>query len=317
MKLFLAPMQGMTIANYRNQHHKLFGGFDEYHAPFVSTSDVRKVGKPLFKDILPENNDPETHLVPQLLSNNGKDFRYYANLITEFGYKEINFNVGCPFPTVTKKKKGSGLLQYPELLKDILDEATKDDHYDLTVKMRLGYNELSEGLEVMKLLNTYDLKGVTIHGRTGIQKYTGTVDLDAFETLYQACDHKVTYNGDIFTVEDYKRIQDRFPDIDQFMLGRGALTDPFLASEIKGATYAPELKMNMLTDFHESIFHYFKETLSGDKHICDKMKEFWMHMSVNVDHDGKFYKKIKKCRHVNDYLAIVHQQLKNGHWHKV
>lgn len=301
MKLYFAPMQGMTTANYRNHHQRIFGGFDAYCAPFIATSDVRKVGKPLFKDIVPENN-LNINILPQLISNNAQDFNYYAKLLVEMGYDEINLNMGCPYATVTKKKKGSGIMQHPRLVRKILEEACKEDSYDMTVKIRLGMEDLDEGFEIMDVLNDYPLKNVTIHGRTGLQKYEGTVDLDAFEALYKYCQHDVIYNGDIFTVEDYQRIQKRFPDIDKFMLGRGALQDPFLGAAIKGVFYSQDEKMAMIKELHDSIYNHYAKVLYGDKHLCDKMKEFWMHTSLHLDPSGKLLKKIRKARTSAEYM---------------
>lgn len=313
MELYFAPMQGMTTANYRNHHHKIFGGFDAYCAPFIATSDVRKVGKPLFKDILPENNI-DMNILPQLISNKGQDFDYYANLLLELGYKEINLNMGCPYATVTKKKKGSGILQYPKIVKDIL-EASCHKPYDVTVKMRLGMEDLDEGFEIMEVLNAYPLKNVTIHGRTGLQKYEGTVDLEAFEALYEACQHEVIYNGDIFTVEDYKKIQTRFPRITKFMLGRGALQDPFLGAAIKGAVFSNEEKMQMIKQLHDGVYDHYKNVLYGDKHLCDKMKEFWMHTSLHLDPSGKILKKIRKSRTSSEYMIHANKLLDpNNQW---
>lgn len=308
MKLHLAPIQGVTVSSYRTKHHEIYGGIDTYYAPFISTASETRVGNKLFKDILPEVNEGIT-LIPQLLGNNGKDFRHYANIITSFGYDEINWNIGCPFPTVAKKKKGSGILPYPEMVRAFLDEALKDDHYDVTVKLRLGYEDLDEGVEIIKTLNKYPLKGIAIHARTGMQKYTGTVDLDAFEVLYKMSDHDVTYNGDIFTVEDFKRIQTRFPDIREFMLGRGLLQNPLLAAEIRGESFTMDERLDKLDQFHLSIFNYYQELLSGERHLLDRMKEFWHYAAVDIDPSRKMLKKIKKTKNLTDYKQLVNQLL--------
>jgi len=308
MNIILAPMQGMTMAYYRTFHNEIFGGVDDYYAPFISTTNKESSSPSLFKDLLPESNT-SVNVIPQLLGKNGSDFRYYASKIVEMGYKEINWNIGCPFHTVTKKTKGSGILPHPDLIKAFLDEVCKDTTYDLTIKMRLGLHHLDEGIKVVDLINDYPLKGVIIHGRTGDQKYTGTVDLDAFEVLYKASKHEVTYNGDIFTFDDYAKVRDRFPDIQNYMLGRGALRDPFLPSILKGNDIPAEQKMDKIREFHEAVFNHYKKKLSGDRHVCDKMKEFWMYMSFNIDPNGKHIKKIRKSRSLGAYLDACNQML--------
>lgn len=309
MKLSLAPIQGMTLAHYRNQFSEIFGGIDDYYSPFIATCDMRKADSSLFKDLLPKFNKDSLNLIPQLLGNNASDFRYFASTIVDMGYKEINWNIGCPYPTVTKKKKGSGILPYPDMIRTLLDEVCSDDSYDLTIKMRLGLESHEEGIKIIKLLNDYPLKGVIIHGRTGAQKYSGEVDLDSFEILYSACKHEVTYNGDIFTYDDFKRISERFPLIENFMLGRGALRNPFLPFMIKNNGVPAEDKLIKIKEFHDSIYKHYKSILSGDTHVCDKMKEFWYYTSDLVDPSGKSLKKIKKCRTCESYSEVVNKML--------
>lgn len=309
MKIILAPIQGVTFAHYRNLHAQIFGGVDTYYAPFIATTNVKNIGMKVFKDILPEYNDQSIHVLPQLIGKEGNDFRKYANIITELGYKEIDWNIGCPYHTVTKKKKGSGILPYPRMIRTFLEEVCKDTHYDLTVKMRLGYEDYDEGIEVIKILNEYPIKGVTIHGRTAEQLYNGHVDLDAFDRLYEICEHEVTYNGDIFTKEDFDRIQNRYPKINHFMLARGALRDPFLPAAIKGVSVPDNKKLEIIKDFHDGVYNHYRDILSGDKHLTDKMKEFWYYTSTHLDHDGKFMKKIRKVKSREAYLDIVHQML--------
>ncbi len=311
MKLSLAPIQGMTIASYRNAYARLFEGIDEYYSPFIATSDINKVSNQLLKDLLPERNSSDIKLIPQLLSNNGEDFCAFASAIVNLGYKEINWNIGCPFPMVTNKRKGSGLLPYPNMIREFLDRVCSDNTYTLTVKMRLGLDTIEQGLSVIEVLNDYPLGGVIIHARTGLQMYTGKVDLDAFETLASACKHEITYNGDIYTYNDFLNISRRFPEIKNYMLGRGALCDPFLPGRIKGNQVPQAEKIGMVRKLHEELFDYYRSILSGDKHLCDKMKEFWSYVSIHMDITGKFMKKIKKCNNSAAYLDAVNMLFSN------
>lgn len=305
MKLFLAPLQSMTTACYRNAFARIFGGIDEYYAPFIATAVHEKVPHSLLKDLLPERNDTGLKVIPQLLGNNGADFRTFASAIAALGYKEINWNIGCPFPMVTNKKKGAGILPYPEMIKEFLDTVCSHNTYTLTVKMRLGLNHPEEGLPVMEVLNQYPLGGVILHARTGIQMYTGKVDQGSFEAMASACKHQITYNGDIVTCSDFLQVSRRFPAVNNFMLGRGALRDPFLPAAIKGKIIPAQNKMDRIRALHAEIFDYYKSILSGDRHVCDKMKEFWSYLSVHTDKDGRFMKKLKKCHNLAAYLAAV------------
>lgn len=314
MKLFLAPIQGMTIAFYRNLYAELFGGIDAYYAPFIAINSGRKVKSPIFKDILPQANQEAVTVVPQLLGNNSEDFRFYASTIADMGYKEINWNIGCPFPKVTKKKKGSGILPHPDMINDFLSQVCLDDSYELTVKMRLGLHDVEEGMKVIDILNDYPLKGVILHGRTGDQKYEGTVDLEAFRTLYNACKHDMTYNGDIYTYDDFQKIQSMFPSIHSYMLGRGALSNPYLPSIIKNGGSCTGDGLTTIRRLHDEVFGYYETVMSGDKHLCDRMKEFWVYISKNLHTSEKLYKKLKKSKTKSEYLSRVNQIFDSATW---
>lgn len=304
MKLLYAPIHDIVLAHFRNFHSEVFQGVDTYYAPFIVTTDPYQASDILFADVHPDNNRDSLDVIPQLLSNNGSDFRYYASVIADMGYKEINWNIGCPFPAVTRKMRGSGILQDPMMIKKFLDEVSKDTHYDLSVKMRLGYDDLDDGLEVMDILNQYPIKNVIIHGRIGIQKYEGHVDLDAFETLYSKCKHEVIYNGDIYCKEDFDRFSARFPDIEQFMMGRGLLRNPNLAAEIKGINLSHADKINNIFRFHDKLFSYYEGKIDEERFFLAKLKEFWTYCHNFVDKSGDFIQKIRRTQTIEEYKTV-------------
>lgn len=125
MEFYFAPMEGITSYTYRNLHHRFFGGVEKYYTPFLSPSAENGLSTRELKDVLPENNG-EIRPVPQLLVNHPEGFLKGARLLRDLGYREINLNLGCPSGTVTAKKKGSGLLMYPEELDALLDRIFSD-----------------------------------------------------------------------------------------------------------------------------------------------------------------------------------------------
>lgn len=310
MNLSLAPIQGMTTANYRNHFHRIFGGIDTYYTPFITTTKQDKCSKALFKDADRTLNDKDIDLIPQLLGNSGQDFKVYAKVLVEMGYTTINWNIGCPYPMITKRKRGSGILPYPEMISAFMETVCDNKNYKLTVKMRLGLESMDEGPKVMAVLNDYPIHEVIIHGRIGAQKYTGTVDLVAFDNLLQLSKHDVIYNGDIFTVEDYMSIIQRFPKVKGIMLGRGALYNPFLPSMIAGKVYDEAEKYEMLRLFHKAIFDHYQSILSGDTHLLHRMKEFWSYTGQPLDPSGKAFKQIKKSKTLTAYQTAVNHLLR-------
>ena len=117
IKLYFAPIRGFTNALYRNLYAEFFSGFDLAVAPFISTVQAKRINKSHIKDILPENNSGMP-IIPQILSNDPDGFIKLAHVIFDLGYETVNWNLGCPFPIVAKKKRGSGMLPYTDEIKD-------------------------------------------------------------------------------------------------------------------------------------------------------------------------------------------------------
>ena len=113
MKFYLAPLEGITGHIYRNALEKYFPGTDRYFTPFIAPDQNRILRTKERRDVLPEHNHVPD-LVPQILTNDAREFQRTALVLQEMGYQEVNLNLGCPSGTVVSKKRGSGLLAYPD-----------------------------------------------------------------------------------------------------------------------------------------------------------------------------------------------------------
>ena len=120
MKYYFAPLEGITGYVYRNAHHKFFPGTDRYYTPFVAPNYTKHFKTKEKRDVAPENN-AGVPLVPQVLSNKADETLWAVEELARLGYEEVNLNLGCPMPTVARKKKGSGLLKFTDELDAYLD----------------------------------------------------------------------------------------------------------------------------------------------------------------------------------------------------
>ncbi len=190
-----------------------------------------------------------------------------------------------------------------------MDEVCKDSNYKLSIKMRLGYSDSSQGLEAIQIFNDYPVDEVIIHARLGTQIYSGKVDLEAFDSLSKQCNHKVVYNGDIFTLDDFNRIKERFPKIQNYMIGRGALQDPFLASTIKGIKLSKYEKLMKIKDYHDAFYNHYNSVIEDKQGFLNKMKEFWTYTSRQIDSTGDFLLTIRQCNSIDTYLSQINNIL--------
>lgn len=301
MKLSFAPLEGITSYVYRNTHREFFGGCDEYYTPFISPSDNSKIGRKGFRDMLPENN-PIPPIV-QTLTNNSVSFLKFTEKLKEYGYKEVNINLGCPSATVVNKKRGSGLLREKELLKSFLDEIFEKCDIEISIKTRIGFYSPEEFEGLIDLYNKYPIKLLTIHPRCREDFYKGDVNLDAFNLAYKLSKNPLCYNGNIFTKEDYERIVKMYPALDSIMIGRGAVSNPALYREIQGGR---KITTGEMVEFTEILKEKYLSILSSDKFTMHKLKEIWLLMMWNFPDEEKILKTVRRTESLSELMRAIH-----------
>ena len=303
--LLSSPLQGFTDFRFRNAFNKYFGGIDTFYAPYIRMNGKLVIKNSYQRDLLPENN-VGLEVVPQIMTNNADEFLFAVKYIQELGYKEMNWNLGCPYPMVTNRGMGAGLICEPVKIDHILNRIHSETDIIVSMKMRLGYENPEEILNTFSILDKYPLKNIAIHARIGKQLYKGGVNLDAFERCIESTKHKLYYNGDITNVAKFKEMQDRFPSIDHFMIGRGLISDPFLPSMIKNnTTEYPANRWEVFSEFHDTIYEQYDAALSGPVPIKMKMLGFWEYFSQSFSNPQKTYKKIKKAGNPKKYRTAV------------
>ncbi len=304
-KLSLAPIRGLTDAPFRTLFAEHFDGFDFSIAPFINPQKKAQLNDKILKDVLPEAN-PKLPIIPQLLHNNADDFIALANRLEELGYDEVNWNLGCPAPMVTRKKRGSGMLAQPEVIIDLLEKIIPKINIKLSIKTRLGYTTTEETKTLLPMLNDFPLTEIIIHTRLGKQMYRGVTDPDTFEECMQLTEHKLSYNGDIVSVEAFQDLYKRFPKIEHWMIGRGAIANPFLPADIKAGKQAMTIeRYAKLEQFHNDLYEMYKGQLSGHSHILGRMKQIWVYLVHSFPESKKCFKKIKKASTEEKFIEAV------------
>jgi tRNA-dihydrouridine synthase len=252
-------------------------------------------------DVLPENNQGLI-LVPQLLTNNAKDFIHTSKKLKLMGYNEINLNLGCPSGTVVSKCRGAGFLAKKEELDIFLEEIFSHSATKISVKTRIGMNQPDEFDEIIQIFNKYPIDELIIHPRVQKDFYKNKPNRDIFRKALSMSKNPVCYNGDIFTVKDYKEFSADFPSVDTLMIGRGSIVNPGLIGDIKSNV---KLEKDLLKEFHDKIYSDYKGVLFGDRNVLFKMKAIWFYMVSVFTNNEKYAKKIKKSERLSDYDDAV------------
>ena len=308
ISIYSAPLQGFTEAAWRNAHARVFGGVAAYYTPFVRLEKgvVRNKDR---REVSQAANSVE-HLVPQLIASERDEFMQLVRFLQSEGYKEIDVNMGCPFPMLAKRGKGSGILPHPDKVAAILETMSEFPDVDFSVKMRLGYECVDEWKELLPFFNTSCVRQLTLHPRLGKQQYKGIVNRNAFSNFYALCELPLIYNGDLTSLSQIQEIIFQYPRLKGVMLGRGLLADPSLALAVQTGTLLDETMRNAkVLEMHQLMFEaYSKQIEGGDAQLLQTMKTMWEYLLPDLEKKAR--KAILKSTRLEQYLQNVRTALR-------
>ena len=292
--LYAAPLEGVTTHIWRKAHREIFGGADKYYTPFLSPNANLCFQAKELREVT--QNEPD--LVPQLLTNSAEYFIWGARELQKLGYREINFNLGCPSGTVVAKHKGSGLLSDLPYLDRLLNEVFNAlPDLNISVKTRIGRYETGEWERLLEVYNRYPIAELTVHPRVQKEFYEGSAHRDVFLWTRSHTDLPLVYNGDVDTPGDEALAYGC-----GVMLGRGLARRPALLREIRGGEVATRQE---LTAFHDAVFEGYRQLLSGALPAIYRMREFWNYLSVSFVGTEEYIKRIRKAKTPAEYRSAA------------
>ncbi len=292
----LAPMLGLIDAPFMNALAKI-GGFDEMFMPYMVADDNSLPKASVLRRRF-ANVDKSIAIVPQLLGNSASAFVHFANTLFDAGYMKVNWNMGCPQPFVVRRNRGAAMLKEIHLTSRILEQAMPKLKPQLSVKIRLGYESKDEFPALIEMLNQFSLCEVIVHARTAVQQYEGEADRKCFVDVASKSANMVIYNGDIVKAGEVNAVD--VPNLKGYMVGRGAIVNPFIGLQIKGESGASQIRFRQ---FCEEIQHWYLQNGTGN--CLNRLKELWSFFSKSFVDSDEVFAKIKPIGNVNDFEKTV------------
>lgn len=307
MLLSLAPMEGITTCFFRKVYSTYYGGIDRYYTPFLANPNLS--AKDLL-EISPEQNQ-NLPLVPQILTNRTDTFLAIVNHLVDFGYQEVNLNLGCPSGTVVSKKRGAGMLADYDLLNRFLSDIFEKCPISISIKTRIGISDLSEWDSILPIFEQYPIKELIIHPRLQKELYKGIPHMDVYHKTAESTSLPLCYNGNITSPQDYSSFLKQVPACQHIMIGRGVLGNPYLPNALKGEEFPSSIHQSRQVrdtffSFHNALLDEYRSYMKGgEQQVLFKMKELWYYMAPFAEIDDKSIKKIRKSKTISEYMSIL------------
>ncbi len=304
--LLLAPLQGYTEVEFRRAWSAVFTGIDLAVSPFIPLAEGARFKDKHLRDVLP-NQNKRLPVIPQVLGSDPAKFVNLAKRLQDLGHKTVNWNLGCPKRSVARKKRGSGMLAYPELLRSTLEKLIPNLPIGLSIKTRLGFEAPEEFFDLVKVYNDFPLQSLIIHPRTGIQQYEGEMHLRTLDLSIHEIKHPVVFSGDVKDMQSFRALSGRYPQIDDWMIGRGVISNPVLPEIIigkKGVEDIEVLRMRQIY-FHDELYCEIRAKLERTKNILNKMKDYWSYFSLWFTESDKIFFTLSRMHNLDEFMKVT------------
>jgi tRNA-dihydrouridine synthase A len=231
-----------------------------------------------------EFNKEEHPVAIQLGGSDVNDLVKSAKIAEDYGYDEINLNVGCPSDRVQKGRFGACLMLEPEHVAECLNAMQRNVNVPVTIKCRLGVDHHEDYEFLYNFVNIVQNAGIEhfiIHARNGILKGLSPrqnrhIPPLKYEYVYQLKKDfpnlNITINGGIKTIDECK---EHLKYVDGVMIGRAAYENPFLIKDIDTELYGIESNVNSKKSILNQYLDYVEDKLQEGHDLSRMMKHLF------------------------------------------
>jgi len=304
----IAPMMDWT-----DRHYRYFARLLTKHAflytEMVTTGAIIHGDRDRFLRF-----DPTEHPVAlQLGGSNPKDLAACAKIGQDWGYDEINLNVGCPSDRVQEGKIGACLMAEPQLVADGIQAMVESTDIPITVKTRLGLDDNDNYDDFYSFVETTSKAGCKLfilHARNawlkGLSpKQNRTVPPLKYDWVYQIKKDfphlHIELNGGITTAES---ALPHLEHIDSVMVGRRAYEDPCSLFQVDSLLYSDHVPIKLRSDVLIQFHQYVLSELSKDAKMSDPSKHL-LGLFNGLKGARKWRQALASIHHNDDWSALI------------
>ncbi len=278
-RTILAPMASLTDIVFRRVVDEI-GGVGLMITELISVEGLRRKQDRTLSMI--RSFDFNTPQFIQLFGSEPESFTDAVKYIEEeTDFSGIDINMGCPVRKIIKKRAGAALLKDPKKIGEICRKVRKVISIPFTVKIRLGYEE-ENVFEILKVLENEGVDAVTVHFRLKTDRYSSEARWEYAERIKERSGLRIIGNGNILNRDE---ALERLNIVDGIMIGRGAISNPFIFAEMQDEMPGPEDKKEITERIMALVEEYYPPELR-----LLRIKAFTKYLA-----SGKPY--VKKIKH--------------------
>lgn len=308
--LALAPMQDVTDRAFMTLMAG-YGGPDVYWTEYLRVHAVSTPEKWIVQSITA--NVTGRPIVAQMIGNDVAALVRTAKFLQTLPIAAVDLNLGCPAPVVYRKCAGGGLLREPQRVDAILSALRQAVTIPFTVKTRIGFDDPRVFDELLPIFARHSLDLLTVHARTVKEMYRSEVHYDFIARAVAQMPCPVLANGNVYSAAKAAEVL-RFTGARGLMIGRGAIRNPWLFTQIRQqlAGEPPWLPRGVdVLGYIRALYEAVCSPGVRESSQVQKMKKYLNYLGLGVDADGRFLHQIRRVGTRAEFFRVCEEFL--GH----
>ena len=287
--LALAPMAGFTASPFRQMVRSLEPSVILV-SELISVEALRRKHQKTL-DLCFFEKIEKNFFGIQLFGNNENSFCEAGKIVEDLGADFIDLNFGCPAPKIINSGNGSALLKNPKAAISMIEKLVYTVKIPVTIKMRLGFYDDKDILENTKNFESAGVSAIFIHGRTTKQKFSGISNWEKIYLVKKNLNIPIIGNGDIESIDDVKQ---KIKNLDGIMIGRAALKNPWIFSQIRNFFYNKKISEPTLEQKLKFFKNYVKLSIKNkdEKIAIIELRKHLSHFIRGIPNASIFRQKL-------------------------
>ena len=258
-----------------------------------------------------EENETGRPVFAQMIGRDIPNLVRTAKELSKYPIAGIDLNLGCPAPVVCRKDAGGGLLRSPEKIYEILGALRDAIPGRFTVKTRLGYHSPEEFAGLLEVFKSHAIDGLTIHGRTVEDRYKTPVRPNFVKLAVEAMPCPVIANGNVVDTATALAFHGK-TSAAGLMVGRGAIRNPWLFSQIESAFLGKPIDVPTHRDLLDYIMELSEELAREHPDFnpllhVQRMKKTLIYICDGIESD--FEHSIRRMKTPEEFTEICRRHL--------